>query len=319
MKSYTLAGKIFGALGISMLLANPGTATAASYPDKNVTMIVQSSAGGGSDIFARTVANIIQKKNLIPSRLLIENRPGGGGAIAYNFIAKKKKSPYYLGTLATSFFTAPLLGRTTTGYDDFKLIAAIAADPFILVANKDSAIKSIDDIKKLDSIRVGNTGAVTDPAMLGAQLAKQLGVELRAVPFNGDGEVTTALLGNHIDLQFGNASEVMSQVQSGRVVPLGVTSASRLDSLPDVPTLKEQGLDIELQLYRGFMMPADVADDVVAFWEDVFRTVAESDEWKEEYLTRNNSFPIFLDSKQFSAELPKIVNQYKAFIEQNKK
>ncbi|AHG63817.1 tripartite tricarboxylate transporter substrate binding protein [Advenella mimigardefordensis] len=319
MRKYTLLGKIVGATAIAILSAHAAVVSAASYPDKNVTLIVQSSAGGGSDIFARTVANIIQKKNLLASRLLIENRPGGGGAIAYNFIAKKKKNPYYLGTLATSFFTAPLLGRTTTGYDDFKLVAAIAADPFVLVANKDSSIKSIEDIKKMDSIRVGNTGAVTDPAMLGAQLAKQLGVELRAVPFNGDGEVTTALLGNHIDLQFGNASEVMSQVQAGRVIPLGVTSASRLAVLPNVPTLKEQGVDIELQLYRGFMMPADVADDVVSFWENVFRTVAESEEWKEEYLTRNNSFPVFLDSRQFEAELPKIVNQYKEFISQSKK
>lgn len=301
------------------LVTTPTVLFAADYPTRDVTMIVQSSAGGGSDMIARTVANIIQKHNLLPTRLLVENRPGGGGAIAYNFVAQRKGNPYYIGTIATSFFVAPLMGQSPSKPDDFTPVAAIAGDPFVLVVEANSKIKTLADIKSLGSIRVGNTGPVTDPALLGAQLAQAFGVELRAVPFNGDGEVTTALLGNHIDLQFGNASEVMAQIEAGRVRPLAVTSSERLASLPDIPTFKEQGLDIQLLLYRGFVMPKDVPAEAVAFWENALRKVAESQDWKKEYIERNSSVPIFLDSKAFGAEFPMLTGKYQVFLDQLKK
>lgn len=289
-------------------------AVAQDYPERDVTMIVQSSPGGGSDIIARTVAGIIQEKGLLPTGLLVENRPGGGGAIAYNFIAQRQRDPYYLGIMATSFFVAPLMGQSPAKISDFTPVSVVAADPFVLVVEANSTIQSLDDIRQMSSVRIGNTGPVTDPALLAASLRDELGVQVRAVPFNGDGEVTTALLGGHIDLQFGNASEVMAQLEAGRVRPIAVTSSERLEALPDTPTFKELGVGIELMLYRGFMMSADVPPEAVAFWEDVLRQVSESPEWDEQYIRRNNSFPLYLDSEQFAAEIPKISARYEAYL-----
>jgi len=289
-------------------------ANAGDYPERDVTLIVQSSPGGGSDIIARMIAGIVNDEKLSPTQLLVENKPGGGGAIAYNYVAQRKGDPYFLGTIATSFFVAPLMGQSPAKVDDFQPVAVIAGDPFILVAKADAGIASLDDIKAKGVVRIGNTGPVTDPALLAVSLGNELDVEVRTVPFNGDGEVTTALLGGHIDLQFGNASEVMAQIEARRVVPIAVTSPERLASQPDVPTFKELGSDIELMLYRGVVMPKDVPEDAVALWEDVMKKVSESETWKTQYVERNNSIPLFWDAEEFQARIPEISKLYEDYL-----
>jgi len=289
-------------------------AIAADYPERDVTLIVQSSPGGGSDIIARTIAGIVNDGKLSPTQMLVENKPGGGGAIAYNYVAQRKGDAYVMGTIATSFFVAPLMGQSPAKVEDFQPIAVIAGDPFILVAEAKSGIATLDDVKARKTLRIGNTGPVTDPALLAVSLGNELGVEVRPVPFNGDGEVTTALLGGHIDLQFGNASEVMSQIEAGRVKPIAVTSPERLASLPDVPTFKELGSNIELMLYRGVVMPKDVPEEAVAFWQDVMKKVSESDTWKTQYVERNNSVPLYWAAEEFAAKIPEISKLYADYL-----
>lgn len=309
---------IVRSLSLAMAVATCTTfatlANAADYPERDVTLIVQSSPGGGSDIIARMIAGIVNDEKLSPTQLLVENKPGGGGAIAYNYVAQRKGDPYFLGTIATSFFVAPLMGQSPAKVDDFQPVAVIAGDPFILVAKADAGIASLDDIKTKGVVRIGNTGPVTDPALLAVSLGNELDVEVRTVPFNGDGEVTTALLGGHIDLQFGNASEVMAQIEAGRVVPIAVTSPERLASQPDVPTFKELGSDIELMLYRGIVMPKDVPEDALAFWEDAMKKVSESETWKTQYVERNNSIPLFWNAEEFQARIPEISKLYEDYL-----
>lgn len=294
------------------IFATPGIA--ADYPERDLTLIVQSSPGGGSDIIARTIAGIVNDQKLSPTQMLVENKPGGGGAIAYNYVAQRKGDPYFMGTIATSFFVAPLMGQSPAKIEDFQPIAVIAGDPFILVAETNSGIATLDDIRAKKTLRIGNTGPVTDPALLAVSLGNELDVEVRPVPFNGDGEVTTALLGGHIDLQFGNASEVMSQIEAGRVKPIAVTSPERLASLPDVPTFKELGSNIELMLYRGVVMSKDVPQEAVAFWENVMQKVSESETWKTQYVERNNSVPLFWNAEEFSAKVPEISKLYADYL-----
>lgn len=294
------------------IFATPGIA--ADYPERDLTLIVQSSPGGGSDIIARTIAGIVNDQKLSPTQMLVENKPGGGGAIAYNYVAQRKGDPYFMGTIATSFFVAPLMGQSPAKIEDFQPIAVIAGDPFILVAETNSGIATLDDIRAKKTLRIGNTGPVTDPALLAVSLGNELDVEVRPVPFNGDGEVTTALLGGHIDLQFGNASEVMSQIEAGRVKPIAVTSPERLASLPDVPTFKELGSNIELMLYRGVVMSKDVPQEAVAFWENVMQKVSESETWKTQYVERNNSVPLFWNAEEFSAKMPEISKLYADYL-----
>ncbi|HEX2552261.1 MAG TPA: tripartite tricarboxylate transporter substrate binding protein [Microvirga sp.] len=304
---------LFAALASAALCGTATTAWAAPYPERDVTIIVQASAGGGSDIFARTITNIIEKKKLVPTKVIVENRPGGGGAVGYNFVAQRPGNPYFIGTVAGSFFTVPLLNNSPVNYKEFTPLAAMAADPYVLTVRADTGIKTLKDLSAKGTVRVGTTGVVTDPALIAAMLDEKLGLKTRVIPYGGDGEVLSALLGGHIDVQIGNPSEILSQIRAGKLTPLATTSAQRLSQLPDVPTFKEQGVDIEFTQMRALAMPKNVPAEAVKFWEGVLQEVANSAEWKE-YVASNNSVPLFMGSEELGKAMPKYHSMYEDFM-----
>src|SRR3546814_17994307 len=112
-------------------------------------------------------------------------------------------------------------------------------------------------------------------------LWEQRGLETRVVPFGGDGEVMSALRGNHVQVMFGNPSEVLPQIEAGGLRALAVSTEERLESLPDVPTFKELGYDIVHTQLRAIVMPGGVPEEAVAFWEDAFTKLAARDAWRE--------------------------------------
>src|SRR5512138_2344289 len=120
-----------------------GTALAAGkYPEKPITLIIHAGAGGGSDIFARTMAAAIEKERILPQPLVVENKPGGSGGIAFAYVAGKKKDPYFLVTAVTSFLTTPLMGLTPVGLKDFTPVANFAFDEYMLMVNAKSKFKT---------------------------------------------------------------------------------------------------------------------------------------------------------------------------------
>ncbi|GLK84083.1 Bug family tripartite tricarboxylate transporter substrate binding protein [Ancylobacter defluvii] len=307
------------AVAILAVAAGLGLAGAqAAYPDKTFQYVVQSGVGGGSDILARTLAKILHDEKLVPVNMLVENRPGGSGAIAYNFIAGQKANPYVLGGVGVSFFTTPLLGKMTVSYKDFTPLAAIARSPYILAVRADSPIKSVEDIKKHPGLTTGTVGAVSDPALLATMTSQQLGTEIRVVPYDGEGEVLAAMLGGHIDLVYGNPNEILEQVKAGVLRPLAVSSPERMLSLPNVPTFKEQGYDIVHTQLRGIVMPKGVPPEAIAYWEGILKKVAEGDAWKTQYIQRFNEEPIFLDSVEFGKQMDVTSARYEKLMKELK-
>src|SRR3546814_6060622 len=129
----------------------------------------------------------------------------------------------------------------SVGPADFTPVAAIASDPYLLVVNAISDFHSLDDIAKAGSIVTATTGVVNDQSIIAAMLSEQMGLETRVVPFGGDGEVMSALLGHHVQVMLGNPSEVLPQIEAGGLRALAVSTEERLKSLPDVPQLTELG------------------------------------------------------------------------------
>jgi len=306
---------IFAATALAgSLLLGSGQAALAEYPVRDFTFVVHGSPGGGSDIIARTVTNIIAQKQLLPTKILVENRPGGSGVIAYTYLAKREGNPYYLGTMSGSFFTTALSGDSTVSYKDFTPIAAIAEDPYVMVVRADSGIDTLQQLIDKKSANFGATGVLTDHALLAMMFEKETDMKASVVPFGGDGEVLAALLGGHIDVQFGNPSEVLEQVKAGRLKALAVSTNARVAVLPDVPTLKEQGVDIELGQLRAFVMPGDLKPEDVAVVEAAFKQVAESPEWKAEYLDKNNANAVFLGSSDLGKRFVDLDAMYRGFM-----
>lgn len=272
-------------------------------PTETVDYIVQAGVGGGSDILARLLVQIIGELDVEPIRFSIENRAGGAGTIAYNFIHRQEGNPHYLGGVGVSFFTSPLLSGSDIDYSSFTPLAALAYSPYILVVSDQSKIEDISDIGHLDAVTSGTPTAVSDPTLLSYLLAQHEETEMRVVPFDGSGEVVSAVLGDHIELFFASPSEVMEQIQAGTLRPLAVTSSQRIEQLPDVPTFTELGYPIEHVQLRGIVAPPGISQDAVDFWEDTFRKVAESPMWKELYIDRFGEVPIFMGSDEFGQKM----------------
>jgi putative tricarboxylic transport membrane protein len=292
----------------------PVTDALAFEPERDVTIVVTSSAGGGSDTITRILADTIGKLQLTKSNFLVENRTGGSGAVGYSYAAKRKDDPYLWANIGVSFFTTPLLGESPVSYKDFKPLAAVSEDPYIMVVAKDSKIKSLADIKTAGKMISGTTGVVADPALLAQRLETAMGIEADVVPFGGDGEVVAALLGGHIEVQFGNPSEVLPLIKSGDVRPIAVSSAERLPALADVPTIKESGYNVVLTQLRGFVMPSEAPDDAVTYWADIIKKALESDVWKTQYLDRFNVVPKYMAGAEFQTEMEKRNSDYTALM-----
>ena len=282
---------------------DPSRESTASYPARDVTIVVPFGAGGGSDVLSRTIANVLRELKLVPVNLLVENRPGSSGAIGYTYVARQAANPYALATVSVSFFTTPLLGASEVTYKDFTPVAAIAMSPYIMAVRAASPLKSFDEVKKARRLTTGTVGVVSDPVLLARMLQNATGVTIDTVPFDGEGEVMTAVLGGHIDFMLGNPGEVLPQIEAGTLRAIAVSTGARLQSLSNTPSFKELGYDIEHVQLRGVVMPPSVPAETVAFWEDALRKVAESPEWKREYLDRFRDEPRFVGSKEFGQVL----------------
>jgi putative tricarboxylic transport membrane protein len=272
---------------------------ASTYPEQDITMVVPFGAGGGSDILSRTIASVIQELDIVPVEIVIENRTGGSGAIGYDYVAKQADNPYMLASLSVSFFTTPLLGASPVSYKDFTPIAAIAMSPYIMAVRAESPIQSVDDVKAAMRLTTGTTGVASDAALLAHMLQNQSGVTIDAVPFDGEGEIMAALLGGHLDFVFGNPVEILPNIQAGTLRAIAVSTGERLQTLPDVPSFKELGFDIEHAQVRGVLMPLGMPPEVVAYWQDVMRQVATSDAWQRAYLDRFKEEPRFAEGEEF--------------------
>lgn len=281
-----------------------GTAFAQGpFPVKPVTIIVHAGAGGGSDIFARTLASGFEKDKILPQPIVVENRPGGSGAIAFAYVAGKKKDPYFMVTAVTSFITTPLMGLTPVGIKDFTPIANLAFDEYMLMVGANSRFKSIKDIvaeakanpKKLT---VGGTQLGSSDSICTYLLEKEAGIKLNYIVFNSGGEVNAALLGGHVDIAIANPGEELELYKAGKVRILGVYADKRLAGAPEVPTMKEQGINAVYVQNRGLCAPADIPADARKVLEEALLKYTKTDTFKK-YIKDNMLSEAYLDSAAF--------------------
>lgn len=303
---------LFVALFIAM---GVGTAMGASkFPEKPVTIIVHASAGGGSDIFARTMASAVEKNKLLPKPLVVENKPGGSGAIAFAYVAGKKKDPYFMLTAVTSFLTTPLMGKAPVSLKDFTPIANFAFDEYMLMVNPKSKYKSVKEIiadakANPKKITVGGTQLGSSDSICAYLVEKAAGVQFNYVVFNGGGEVNAALLGGHIDIAVSNPGEALELFKAGKVKLLGVYSDKRLAGAPDVPTMKEQGVNVTYVQNRGLVAPADIPADARNVLVETCAKYMKTDVFKK-YLADNMLSDAWMDSETFQKWLEKENERY---------
>lgn len=250
--------------------------TKEKYPTKPLNMIMAFTAGGSSDIQARIMQKYWNK--YVPEQPWVFNyTTGAGGAIGFGAIAKAEPDGYTLGGVNTPHMILQPLGQGAPfSIDDYEYIAQVVTDPQVLAVEKNSPYKTweeaIDYAKKNpNKLKVGIVGTFTGHHMMLLDLKDKAGIEVTQVVYKGAADQNAALLGKELDLIVGNVNDVMRSLDNMRV--LGVASEKRSDLLPDVPTLKETGLNVVSEIRRGFVVPKGTDPEKVKFLRDAFAKI----------------------------------------------
>lgn len=261
----------------------------------NVEFMVSSSAGGGSDIFTRTITDIISKEGIMDNSFVVNNQVDGAGQISRRHV-KDAKGDAADATLLC-FSTGDLSSMLTNGgltMADFKPIAILAADKHLMFTNaKSSKYASFEEVveaaKAGEQIVVGGTSS--DERNVYDMLTQALGLEdnFSYIVYGSASETITALLGGHIDLGIAKPAASKEYVVSGDITPVLALSSERFgEPFQDAPTADELGYGvIELPVWRGVIGSANMSDEAVAYWNDVFKQVTETDAWATDYLEKN--------------------------------
>lgn len=295
----------------------PAFAQGAAYPNRPVTLIVGSAAGGSNDVFARAIGKRLQ--DVMGQPFLVDNRPAGGGVIANAMVARAPADGYQLVVVSSTFTTGAAI-RTNLQYDvvkDFKPVALLAKGPLLVTVNKDKPYKTIQDLVAAaranpGKLNYGSSGAGSINQFATELFADASDTKLTHVPYKGMGPAVNDLMGGQIDMLVASAPSILSQVKAGRVRALAVTTASRSPVAPDLPSLEESGYKgSAVDLWWGVMAPAGTPQAIVDRLNTEIGKAIQSEEMKTFFL-REGAEPAAMKPAEFASFISAEVNRWKA-------
>ncbi len=279
-----------GAIGVAALVCAlaAGSACAQSYPGKPITMIVPFPPGGVADLTGRPTALAMEK--ILRQPVVLVNRPGAGGAVGNAAVAKSAPDGYTILMALSSISVIPeaerMCGRPAP-YElgQFTPIALISADPTVLTVRSDSPYRSLGDVveaarKSPGRLSFSSSGIYGALHMPFAMLESAAGVKFLHVPYSGGGPAMNALLGGQVELTAGGPSTLIAQIKGGKLRVLASWGTKRLDSLPEVPTFKELGMEMEYFIWSGVFVPAATPAPVVNVLRDAIRRSVQDPEFR---------------------------------------
>lgn len=275
-------------------------------PDRAIELVACYGAGGGHDILLRTMQKIIVDEKLSSANFNVVNKDGGSGAIGMAYVDGHAGDPHYLMCTTSSFTTTPLKTSLGFNYEDFTPIALMGLDPSIIVVRTDSGITNLDELLATPDVSLGGTGVGTVDHIITTKLNAAKGIEINYVPYNGDGEQVTALLGGQVTSICCNYNTVAEYIGTGDFTCIATFTPERLTANPDVATAVEQGYNIEMSLYRGVCAPAGITEEQKQFYIDLMTKVNETEAWHSQYLEANGVEPHFLTGDDFKAYLDEV-------------
>jgi tripartite-type tricarboxylate transporter receptor subunit TctC len=256
---------------IVSLLAATGMAHAQNvFPSRPVHLLVPFAPGGAVDIVARTLGDELSSR--WGRAVVVENRPGAGGMVASEAVAKAAPDGYTLIIVATGHALNPHLYAKLPydSFHDFTPISLIGTSPNMLLVRADSSIKTLADLiaaarERPGQITYGHAGNGTSPHLAGELLKYMAKIDITPIPYKGGAPALTDLIGGHIPVTFNNIPESIAQVTAGTVRPLGVTTALRSPVLPNVPTIAEAGLPgFDTGVWWGLLGPGGLPPEITA-------------------------------------------------------
>lgn len=292
-------------------------------PDKAVEIIVPTGASGINDANARLIQKSLQELKLVPTPVLVNNKPGGNQSLAVVHLNQHPADAHYLLYATATIFTNQIAGITQLHYADFTPLALLLVDYSVITVAANSPMKSMRDlVERLradpESISFGVVARGGPNHLAAAQAMRSAGVDpkkLKMVVFKTNAESLTAVIGGHIQAVVSSVSAALPQVQAGNARMLGVTAPQRVGgSIANVPTMREQGIDaMGISNWRGIFGAKDLTPAQIAYWEGAVGKTTTTDDWIKQ-LDSNNLASRFLRSREFARYLEVEYNATKAVM-----
>ncbi len=277
------------------------------FPSRAVTLIIPFPPGGVAEITGRPTAMAMEK--MLKQPMALVNRPGAGGAVGNAVVANAKPDGYTLLMALSSISVIPAADalfdrKPAYSMDQFAPIALISADPTILVSHPSLPVKNLKELVALARVKQGQMsysssgiyGALHMPMEMFLHHYK---LKMRHVPTTGGGPALTTLLGGHVELTSGGPAAITTHVKSGKLRAHVSWGAKRHENYPDVPTFKEQGVDIEYYIWTGLMAPRATPEPVMKVLRDAARRAVEDADFKTA-MARVNSPVNYMDAPEFA-------------------
>ncbi len=278
------------------------------YPTKEIEIVCHTNPGDGADVYVRAISDAINQNELLPVVTAVANKSGGSGANMYNYMMQKKGDPYYMMTAQPNLLTSPINNDLEIRYTDFTPIACLATEPLVVTVNANSSYRDMNDLIEAASAapkavtQAGGLAGATE-YFLSYMIEEETGVVFNLLPHAGGGsEAMVTLLAGDADFMISNPSEVLGQVEAGTLRILAVGTEERIDLLPEVPTLKEQGIDATFGMFRGIAMPGEIDETIQDYMTEVMKRVTETEQWAK-YCEDNGLVSNYMNDDEFEAYL----------------
>jgi len=305
MKNFVVAGTAVAAIALANAPA------VAWEPTKPVEIVVAAGAGGASDQMARMIQAAIQKNNLMKQPMVVSLKGGASGAEALMYMKNSGGDANKVLIAYSLIYMLPLSAKIPFNWRELTPVAVVALDQFVLWTNTQLPYKTVKEFAEAAKganpvFKMGGTGSKREDHVLTVFLEKKTGAKFAYLPYKSGGEAATQLVGNHTQSNVNNPSENLEVWRAGQVRPLCVFDKERIQyktkvagemSWSDIPTCREQGVDVQYLMLRAMFLPGKVTPDQTAFYVDLFKKVSETPEYKD-YMEKQALKPIFLTGKE---------------------
>jgi tripartite-type tricarboxylate transporter receptor subunit TctC len=314
----------WGSVALS-LLVTAGWAQAqdaTNYPDKGVTLVVAFTPGGATDVLARQLSEPLAKA--LGQPVVVDNRPGASGYIAWRHVASAKPDGYtlLLAENALAINTALQTNRTFDPRKQLEPIATVATSPLILVANSDLGVTSVQQLvqtakSRPEKMSFSSSGIGSVSHLTFEAFAKAAGFEAVHVPFKGGGEAVAAVVGNHVQLTMASVSTTRKLMEGGQLKGITLTDLQRSPIVPNVPTLKESGVDskVDLRFWWGIFGPNGTPPGVKAKLDKALATLLADEEVRKR-LEGLVVSPAYASASDLKSKLETEITNWTAFIQE---
>jgi tripartite-type tricarboxylate transporter receptor subunit TctC len=303
---------------LALALGLPGAVLAQGYPAKPVKLVVGFTPGGGVDINARLLASKLTE--LLGQQVIVENKPGAGTNIANEYVARSAPDGYTL-LINTAALAINMALYKRPGYDaikDFAAISIFSSSPNVLVVNAALPIRNVADVlaqarAEPGKLNYSSAGAGSTQHLSGELFKSLTKTDIVHIPYKGTAPALTALIGGEVQLSYANIPAIQAHVKSGRLRPLASTGPKRADLLPDVPTMKESGVDMDVVVWYGVVAPAATPRDIVGKLADAIAKSAHSPDIRAR-LSEQGAEPMGNAPEEFSRMLRSEVATWAAVV-----